>query len=164
MRKKLKSLRALGCILKRLKGQHKKIVFTNGCFDILHAGHTRYLQISKRYGDILVVAINSDRSVRQIKGRLRPVTNQTDRAIVLSALESVDYVTIFDGSTPIKVIKALKPDVLVKGGDWKKEDIVGGEFVESYGGEAVTVPYINGYSTSEIIDKITNLHKTRSFK
>ncbi len=153
---KIKSKAALIKILKKL-GPREKIVFTNGCFDILHYGHIKYLEDAKRLGDILVVGLNSDASVKRIKKTARPIINQLDRARILSGLASVDYVTIFTQDTPEALIKAVKPGVLVKGGDWGKDDIVGADFVSSYGGKVVTIPYIKGRSTSEIIDKIKRL-------
>ncbi|MES3039439.1 MAG: D-glycero-beta-D-manno-heptose 1-phosphate adenylyltransferase [Bdellovibrionota bacterium] len=131
----------------------KKVVFTNGCFDLLHIGHIRYLQEAKNEGDILVVALNSDESVKKLKGPERPIQSEQDRAEILAALASVDYTTIFTEQTPIEVIRKIKPDVLVKGGDWKKETIVGWDFVESYGGVAKSLQFINGKSTTAIIEK-----------
>jgi len=130
------------------------VVFTNGCFDILHVGHVAYLKRARELGDVLVVGLNSDSSVRDIKGKLRPINKEADRAIVLSALYFVDFVTIFDGATPERLIRAVKPDILVKGADWKAEEIVGADFVKSYGGRVVRIPFIKGYSTTSVIDKI----------
>ncbi len=135
----------------------KKIVFTNGCFDILHKGHTSYLQSAKKAGDILVVGLNSDASVRRLKGSERPLNKQNDRAEVLSALECVDYVTLFSEDTPLDLIHLVRPDVLVKGGDWKKKDVVGASFVESLGGKVRIIPYIKGFSTTGILEKIKSL-------
>ncbi len=132
----------------------KKVVFTNGCFDILHAGHVHYLNECKRLGDILVVGINSDNSVRRLKGPKRPIIPLEERAFVLSQLGSVDFVVPFEEDTPIKLIEEIKPDVLVKGGDWPKEQIVGREFVESYGGKVLTIPFKFDVSTSKIIERI----------
>lgn len=137
-----------------LKSQNKKIVFTNGCFDILHIGHTRYLHAAREFGDRLIVAVNSDRSVRSIKGPGRPVLNQEERIEILAALESVDLVVIFDQDDPLKVIKYLVPDVLVKGGDWKEDDIIGADVVKKAGGKVLTIPFISGYSSSQIIKRI----------
>ncbi|MEW6419146.1 MAG: D-glycero-beta-D-manno-heptose 1-phosphate adenylyltransferase [Nitrospirota bacterium] len=136
----------------RLKADGKKIVFTNGCFDIIHIGHIRYLKEAKALGGVLVVGLNSDRSVSGIKPS-RPINSQNHRAEVLSSLEMVDYVTLFDEQTPYELIKLLQPDVLVKGGDWKKEDIVGSDIVK----ETRSLPYIKGISTSELIQKIKKL-------
>lgn len=152
---KIKDPVALARILMKLRSKGKRIVFTNGCFDILHVGHIRYLMKAKRLGDVLVVGLNSDSSVRLIKGNGRPINNEKDRAIVLSSLYFVDYITIFDEPTPAKLIKGVRPDVLVKGGDWKKRDVVGSGFVTSCGGKVVTIPFVKGYSTTSLIDKIS---------
>lgn len=136
-----------------LRADGKKIVFTNGCFDIIHVGHIRYLKEAKSLGDALIVGLNSDRSVSVIKPN-RPINPQEQRAEVLASLEMVDYVTIFDEETPYDLINLLKPDVLVKGGDWKKEDIVGSDIA----GKTFSLPYIRGVSTSGIIEKIKKLH------
>jgi D-beta-D-heptose 7-phosphate kinase/D-beta-D-heptose 1-phosphate adenosyltransferase len=136
-------------IVRRLQHEGARIVFTNGCFDILHAGHVRYLREAKGLGDILVVGLNSDRSVSSIKPG-RPVVSQDQRAEVLSALEMVDYVTIFDEDTPYELIRALRPDVLVKGADWNVEDIVGNDLVP----EVRNIPLVEGISTSAIIERI----------
>jgi len=141
-------------IVASLKAEGKKVVFTNGCFDILHPGHTRYLAAARDLGDFLVVAVNSDRSTRVIKGDKRPVMPQDARTEVLAALSFVDLVTIFDEETPYRVIEVLQPDILVKGGDWKEDEIVGADIVKKAGGEVRRIPYISGYSTTEIIEKI----------
>ena len=157
--RKIKTLALAVKVIKKLKEQNKKIVFTNGCFDILHAGHASYLSKAKSLGSALVIGLNSDGSVKKLKGRPRPIVTQKNRAIMLAALEAVDLVIIFNGLTPIKLIKAIKPDVLVKGGDWRKEDIVGAGFVESYGGKVKSLSYIKGLSTRGLIAKIqTTLH------
>jgi rfaE bifunctional protein nucleotidyltransferase chain/domain len=135
-----------------LKARGKRIVFTNGCFDIIHIGHVRYLEEARSLGDVLIVGLNSDRSVSILKTG-RPINPQGQRAEVLAALEMVDYVTVFDEETPYDLIKLLKPDVLVKGGDWKKEDIVGSDIAK----QTFSLPYIQGVSTSGIIDKIKKL-------
>lgn len=132
----------------------KKIVFTNGVFDILHKGHVEYLNRAKSLGDILVVALNSDASVRRIKGNSRPVVGEDDRAFVVANLKSVDYVCIFGEDTPYETIKLLQPDVLVKGADWKVDNVVGKDIVEARGGTVVTIEYLNGKSTTNIINKI----------
>ena|SRR3989338_5724695 len=155
--KKIKTLPQAVTAIKKLKKMNKKIVFTNGCFDILHAGHVNYLSKAKSLGDILVIGLNSDSSVKKIKGKSRPVVSQTNRAILLAGLEAVDLVVIFNELTPLSIIKALKPDVLVKGGDWKKKDIVGSDFVESYGGAVKSLGYIKGLSTRGLISKIRGL-------
>jgi D-beta-D-heptose 7-phosphate kinase/D-beta-D-heptose 1-phosphate adenosyltransferase len=142
--------------LEGLKGEGKKIIFTNGCFDIIHAGHVRYLEEAKKLGDILVLALNSDSSVKTIKGEKRPIVPQEERAIVVGALESVDYVTLFDEETPLRLIEYLRPHVLVKGGDWKEENVVGREAVSHWGGCVVIIPEIPGASTTNVIEKIRN--------
>ncbi len=152
--RKLCSRKDLIAVCRRLHGEGKKIVFTNGCFDILHKGHVRYLRQAKRMGDVLIVGLNSDRSVSRIKPG-RPVNRERDRALVLEALCMVDYVTIFDEKTPYSLIKSLKPDVLVKGGDWKKEDIVGSDIAK----ETYSLPYVKGASTTRIIEKIISAHQ-----
>ncbi|WP_461832314.1 D-glycero-beta-D-manno-heptose 1-phosphate adenylyltransferase [Aquifex sp.] len=154
----LKTLEELLSILQEERKKGKKIVFTNGCFDIIHAGHVDYLEKAKKLGDILVVGLNSDNSVKRIKGEKRPINPQEQRAKVLSSLKPVDYVVIFEEDTPEKLIRAIKPDVLVKGGDWPIEKIVGKEFVESYGGKVLTIPFTYNVSTTEIIKKIVELY------
>lgn len=150
----------LKAVIDRLKGEGKKIVFTNGCFDILHAGHTRYLSEAKKLGDVLVLALNSDSSVRAIKGEERPIVPEAERAEVLSALSSVDYVTVFDEPTPLELIEFLRPDVIVKGGDWAEKDIVGGDAVRSWGGRVAVMPEIEGASTTNIIEKVLHVYGT----
>jgi len=137
----------------QLKRQRKTIAFTNGCFDILHFGHVRYLEAAKK-SRVLVVAINSDGSVRKIKGDQRPIVPQKERASLIAALECVDYVTIFNEPTPFKVIAALRPDVLIKGADWKGKEVVGADFVKSYGGRVEFIRYVKGFSTTKIIESI----------
>ena len=139
----------------KLSGQ--KIVFTNGCFDILHRGHVEYLTEAKACGDKLVTALNSDSSVRSLKGEARPIQSQEDRAVILDALESVDLVVIFDQETPAKIIKSLLPDVLTKGGDYSAETIVGADTVTENGGEIKVIPFRSGQSTSSIVEKIIKL-------
>jgi D-beta-D-heptose 7-phosphate kinase/D-beta-D-heptose 1-phosphate adenosyltransferase len=140
------------------RSRNFRIVFTNGCFDILHLGHLRYLEEAKAMGDVLVVAVNSDLSVKQIKGSLRPILPETARAELIAGLHCVDAVTIFNTPDPLPLIMRIKPDVLVKGGDWHINAIVGKDFVESYGGKVATVPVINGFSTTDIINKIRSMH------
>lgn len=156
-RRKIKDLSSLKKEIDGLKGQGKKIVFTNGCFDILHPGHTRYLRAARQLGDYLVVAVNSDRSVRAIKGKGRPVVPQEDRTEVLAALAFVDGVVVFDEDDPLEVIRRLLPDVLVKGGDWPEDKIIGADVVKGAGGEVRRIPFESGYSTTGIIDKIKSL-------
>jgi rfaE bifunctional protein nucleotidyltransferase chain/domain len=157
MTSKIKTIQELQPLLAILRSSGRKIVFTNGCFDILHTGHTRYLALARSFGDLLVVAVNSDSSVRTIKGEKRPINSQDERAETLAALESVDFVIIFDEPDPYKVISALQPDVLVKGGDWPIEKIIGRDVVEANGGKVVNVPYVEGASTTGIIEKILRL-------
>ncbi len=142
----------------QVQRQGKKVVFTNGCFDILHAGHAHYLQKAKSFGDILVVGLNSDQSIRKIKGPKRPIIPQEMRAYLLDQLKPVDYVVLFDEETPENLIKAIRPDVLVKGADWEVKDIVGSEFVLSYGGQVERVRFEFHISTSRIIQKILELY------
>ena len=156
-RSKVKTVRQLKPILARLRRRGERIVFTNGCFDLLHIGHLRYLQRARRHGDRLVVAINSDRSVRKIKGPPRPLLPQAERAEVLAALSSVDYVTVFDEPDPLAVITALQPDVLIKGSDWGQNKIIGREVVERRGGRVRRVPLVKGISTTRLIEKIRGL-------
>ena len=141
-----------------LHRQGKKIVFTNGCFDILHVGHVRYLREAKKKGDVLVLALNSDRSVQAIKGDKRPIVPEAERADVMAALEAVDYVTIFEELTPLALIETLKPDVLIKGGDWEEEKIVGRDAVLSWGGQVAVIPEIKGASTTNIVEKIRTVY------
>ena len=138
----------------REKRNGRRVVFTNGCFDLLHPGHIRSLELARDLGDVLIVGLNSDASVRQLKGEGRPVISESERAEILAALESVDAVVIFDDLTPREVIARLLPDVLVKGGDWPDNQIVGREEVEAAGGRVVSVPVVPGYSTSAILQKI----------
>ena len=140
----------------RLRGLGKRLVFTNGCFDILHVGHVRYLQRARELGDALLVAINSDRSVRELKGAGRPIMNEQERAEILAALSAVDYVTIFDDISPRALIAEVLPDVLVKGGDYKPDEIHGREEVEAAGGRVLSLPFIEGASTSSVIERIKN--------
>lgn len=135
------------------KKSNKKIVFTNGCFDLLHIGHVRYLEQAKSLGDVLIVGINTDASVQVLKGPTRPIQNENDRAEILASLKAVDHTVLFGEETPINLIKQVKPDILVKGGDWKKEQIVGWDFVESYGGEVKSLQFVDGKSTTNIIAK-----------
>jgi rfaE bifunctional protein nucleotidyltransferase chain/domain len=137
----------------QLKRAGKRVVFTNGCFDLLHPGHTRYLSEARQLGDSLLVAVNSDRSVRALKGPDRPVIPEAERAEVLAALKCVDYVTIFDELTPRTLIARMLPHVLVKGADWGLSEIVGREEVEAAGGRAVSIPVVPGFSTSVLIQK-----------
>jgi D-beta-D-heptose 7-phosphate kinase/D-beta-D-heptose 1-phosphate adenosyltransferase len=157
--KKLITLKDLRARLGALRKKKKRIVFTNGCFDIIHAGHVRYLGKAKTLGDILIVGLNSDSSVKSIKGAKRPLVPQKERAEVLGALEAVDYVVIFKGSTPIKLIEAIKPDILVKGADWTEKEIVGADVVRKHGGRLARIRLVPGRSTTNIIKRILALHK-----
>ncbi len=141
-------------LVTELRQEGKRVVFTNGCFDLLHPGHTRYLEEARRLGDVLLVAVNSDRSVRALKGPDRPILPDSERAEILAGLKSVDYVTIFDDLTPQEIISRLLPDVLVKGADWGPAEILGRKEVESAGGVVVSIPVVPGFSTSALIRRI----------
>ena len=136
----------------------EKIAFTNGCFDILHVGHVRYLREARRKGDLLILALNSDVSVRAIKGEKRPLVPEAERAEVVASLEAVDYVTLFDQPTPLKLIEYLQPDLLIKGGDWREEAVVGREAVRSWGGKVLLIPVVEGASTSNIVEKVLRVY------
>jgi D-beta-D-heptose 7-phosphate kinase/D-beta-D-heptose 1-phosphate adenosyltransferase len=154
MHNKIKTAQELRPLLDILRATGSKIVFTNGCFDLVHTGHTRYLAKARSFGDLLIVAVNSDASVRGIKGDKRPINTEAERTETLAALESVDYVVLFNEPDPHRIIMELQPDVLVKGGDWPIEKIIGRDIVEARGGKVVSVGYIEGASTTEIIEKI----------
>ncbi|HKY07725.1 MAG TPA: D-glycero-beta-D-manno-heptose 1-phosphate adenylyltransferase [Candidatus Binatia bacterium] len=134
----------------------KRVVFTNGCFDLLHRGHVHVLRQAKAKGDLLIVGINSDRSVKAIKGESRPILPEIDRVELIAAMEMVDYVVLFDEPDPYRLIAAIKPDVLAKGGDWSTDNIVGADIVTEAGGEIAIIPYLQGFSTTEIIERIRN--------
>ncbi|MCX5859407.1 MAG: D-glycero-beta-D-manno-heptose 1-phosphate adenylyltransferase [Proteobacteria bacterium] len=151
---KIKSIKAIKSLTEGLKRHGKKVVFTNGCFDLLHVGHARYVRRAREAGDFLVVGLNSDASVRKIKGPGRPILPEGERAELLSALASVDAVVIFTEPTPIRLIELIRPDVLVKGADWPADQIAGGDLVRSYGGRVRRIPLAKGKSTSAIIKKI----------
>lgn len=151
---KIVSLKTLSKKIPFLKKQKKKIVLTNGCFDILHLGHIRYLETIKKEGYVVVVAVNSDASVKKVKGRNRPIQGQDARAGLVAGLACVDYVVIFNEPTPFKVVQALKPDVLVKGADWKGKVVVGEDIVKANGGKVWLVKYLPGFSTTRLIKKI----------
>lgn len=144
-------------LIQKLKTEGKSIIFTNGCFDILHSGHIDYLKKTKELGNILIIGINSDESVKKIKQQNRPINKLLDRMIVLNSIKYVDYVVPFNEETPENLIKIIKPDVLTKGGDWNKKDVVGSAFVKSYGGRTVIIPYIKGKSTTNTIKRIRDL-------
>jgi len=157
IKKKIKDLNELKKIIATLKAKGKRIVFTNGCFDLLHYGHVKYLEETKQKGDILVVAVNSDASVKRIKGDKKPIVKEEDRLGVIAALESVDYVVKFNEDTPLETIKILRPDILVKGSDWLKNRIVGSDFVQGYGGKVLAVQLVSGRSTTDLIRKIVKV-------
>jgi D-beta-D-heptose 7-phosphate kinase/D-beta-D-heptose 1-phosphate adenosyltransferase len=154
LRWKIVGREALVAAVRGLQRAGKKVVFTNGCFDLLHVGHVRYLQEARALGDALVVGVNSDASVRRLKGPGRPLNPARERAEVLAALASVDYVTTFSGATPLRLIEAVRPDVLVKGGDWPVEKIVGREVVEARGGRVLALPFVKNRSTTATIARM----------
>lgn len=146
-------------IRNQLKTKNKKVVFTNGCFDLIHSGHVDYLVKAKEMGDVLILALNTDESVKRIKGNKRPILKQDERAFIVSNLKPVDYVTFFEEDTPAEIISELIPDILVKGADWAMDKIVGREIVEANGGEVKTIEFVNNQSTSKIIQTILNNYK-----
>ena len=152
--RKVKSLTGVVRSVRKAQRAGQRVVFTNGCFDLLHRGHIRYLEQARSLGDLLIVALNSDASVRRLKGKTRPVVPEAERAEVLAALAAVDLVMIFDELDPARVIRAVRPDVLVKGGDWPVDRIVGADFVQSAGGTVRSLPYVEGMSTSALIRRI----------
>jgi rfaE bifunctional protein nucleotidyltransferase chain/domain len=156
-RRKIVTARALQAAVQSAKRRGRRVVFTNGCFDLLHVGHIRYLERAKRLGDLLIVAVNTDRSVRRIKGPHRPVVPQAQRAEVVAALGCVDYVVLFSTATPLPLIARVRPDTLVKGGDWSVERIVGKADVEAAGGRVRTIPLTPGSSTTRLIRKIRSM-------
>jgi rfaE bifunctional protein nucleotidyltransferase chain/domain len=158
MRSKILRLSDLVKVLESLREAGKRIVFTNGCFDILHAGHVRYLAAARSKGDVLVLGLNSDVSVKSIKPENRPIVSQDQRAEVLAGLACVDYITIFDEPDPLVLIQTIKPDVLIKGADWKETEIIGSDVVKSYGGQVVRIEVVPGISTSRIIQRILKLY------
>jgi D-beta-D-heptose 7-phosphate kinase/D-beta-D-heptose 1-phosphate adenosyltransferase len=162
LKEKIKDKESLRGILEGLKAKGKRIVFTNGCFDLLHIGHIHYLEKAKSLGDILVVGVNSDRSVQRLKGPDRPILPEEERAEILSGLGCVDYVTVFDEPTPLDLISSLRPHILVKGGDWTKETTVGREVVEKLGGEVIILPFVEGSSTSNLIETILERYEKRT--
>lgn len=157
-REKIKNLSQAQRIVARLKAKGKKVVFTNGCFDVLHVGHVRYLRKAKTYGDVLVVGLNTDRSVKLIKGEKRPILPEKERAEILAALEFVDYVVPFDEPDPLRLVEVLKPNMLVKGADWPRDRIVGREIVEKIGGRVVRVPLVPRASSTGVIEKIIKVY------
>jgi len=151
---RLRSPEEAAALVARLRAEHQTVVFTNGVFDVLHPGHVRYLEVARSLGDALIVGVNGDASVRRNKGRGRPITPEQERAEVLAALSSVDAVVIFDEDTPVEIIHALQPDILVKGADWPADQIVGRDTVEARQGRVVRVPTEQGYSTTAIIERV----------
>lgn len=150
----IRSLNDIKKLREKIRNENRKVVFTNGCFDIIHKGHVKYLNEAKSLGDHLIVGINSDDSVKRLKGKDRPVNNESDRAFIIDNLKSVDDVLIFNEDTPYDIIKEIIPDLLVKGGDWKEEDIVGSDIVKINGGKVVSLQFVNDYSTTNILKKI----------
>jgi D-beta-D-heptose 7-phosphate kinase/D-beta-D-heptose 1-phosphate adenosyltransferase len=159
MRKKIQDLESLKKIRAQIKKEGKKVVFSNGCFDLIHRGHIHLLQKARESGDLLIVGINDDSSVKKLKGHPRPIFPLKERLEILEAFEPVDYLIPFSEDTPQRLISALLPDVLVKGGDWKREEIVGRKEVEEAGGKVIVVPYLEFCSTTEIIDRICRVGK-----
>jgi rfaE bifunctional protein nucleotidyltransferase chain/domain len=153
---KLKSFEEIKSIVVGARNDGKRVAFTNGCFDLLHRGHVHVLRAARACADLLIVGINSDQSVKQIKGPARPVLPESDRCELVGAMEMVDFVVLFNEPDPYSLISAIRPDVLVKGGDWNTDKIIGGDLVEEAGGRVVVVPYIKGFSTTEIIERIKN--------
>jgi rfaE bifunctional protein nucleotidyltransferase chain/domain len=151
----LKQGNELNSIISKLRGDNKKIVFTNGVFDIIHRGHIEYLNEARKLGDILIVGLNSDSSVKIIKGNNRPINDENDRAIVLDNLKPVNHVVIFEEDNPYELIRQIVPDILVKGGDWKPENIIGSDIVIKNGGKVISLKYVDNYSTTGIISKIS---------
>ncbi len=144
--------------LAALRQENKKIAFTNGCFDILHVGHVRYLRAAKRTADVLVLALNSDSSVQSIKGEQRPLVPEEERAEIMAALEFIDFVTIFPELTPKELINYLKPDIIIKGGDWPEDKVIGGDDVKKWGGRVILIPFVEGKSTTNIVEKIKKVY------
>jgi D-beta-D-heptose 7-phosphate kinase/D-beta-D-heptose 1-phosphate adenosyltransferase len=159
-RSKVRTQEQLAAELRRLQRAGKRVVFTNGCFDLVHPGHVRYLGAAKRLGDVLVVALNADASVRRLKGAGRPLMTARDRCEVIAALEMVDYVTVFRADTPRDLIRRLQPDVLVKGGDWTPDRIVGADVVRAGGGRVYSLPFSSGYSTTRLAAKLRRVGRS----
>jgi rfaE bifunctional protein nucleotidyltransferase chain/domain len=153
-RDKIKSAEELCALCVALRQEGTRVVFTNGCFDLLHVGHVRYLETARELGDVLVVALNSDASVRSIKGALRPLVPQEERSEVVAALQCVGYVTVFDDPDPLATIRLLRPDILVKGADWPLDRIIGADVVQHYGGQVVRVPLVPQASTTSMVERI----------
>lgn len=156
MPEKLKSAAEIVAVAAQARRRGQRVVFTNGCFDVLHRGHVHVLRQAKTLGDLLIVGLNSDRSIAAIKGPGRPVMDETSRVELIAAMEMVDYVVVFDEPDPYKLIEAIKPDVLAKGGDWQMDQVVGADVVERSGGRVALIPYLEGFSTTKIIERIRN--------
>ena len=154
MTNKIKTVDQIAAIAAEAKKNGRSVVFTNGCFDLLHRGHVHILRQAKAAGDMLIVGMNSDRSVKSIKGSPRPILPETDRVELIAAMEMVDYVVLFDEPDPYQLIAAIEPNVLAKGGDWSADKIVGSDIVERNGGRVAVIPYLKGFSTTEIIERI----------
>jgi D-beta-D-heptose 7-phosphate kinase/D-beta-D-heptose 1-phosphate adenosyltransferase len=159
---KIRTLKSLAAELQRRRRQGQRIVFTNGCFDLLHPGHVRYLRAAKRLGDVLVVALNDDAGVRRLKGKGRPLVPIDGRCEIIAALEMVDYVTVFGEDTPYETVRLLQPDVLVKGGDWTPDRIVGADLVREHGGKVRSLPFARGYSTTSLMQRAAKLATSKS--
>jgi D-beta-D-heptose 7-phosphate kinase/D-beta-D-heptose 1-phosphate adenosyltransferase len=155
---KIKGLEEIEAECKPFRSSGKRIVFTNGCFDLLHPGHVRYLHAARQLGDFLIVAVNSDASVRSIKGPKRPILDAPARAELVAALSCVDRVVVFDEDNPLSLIQRLLPHVLVKGGDWEADQIIGSDVVKAAGGEVRRIPFVDGFSSTDIIEKIMELY------
>jgi rfaE bifunctional protein nucleotidyltransferase chain/domain len=155
---KIVTWKALKTEVEKRRKEGKTIAFTNGCFDILHVGHVRYLREARRLGDLLILGLNSDTSVRAIKGEKRPLVPEAERAEVVASLTAVDFVTLFDETTPLKLIEFLHPDCLIKGGDWGEEAVVGGDAVRSWGGRVAIIPLIPGASTTNIVERVLQVY------
>ncbi len=156
---KIKTLAEIARIVEEARRKRQRIVFTNGCFDLLHIGHIKYLQFSKAQGDILILGVNTDESVRRLKGPSRPILDQTHRGQILSAIEWIDYIVFFGGDTPLELLRVVRPDVLVKGAQYSRDQVVGADFVESHGGEVRLAPMVEGISTTDIVDKIRERYR-----
>lgn len=156
---KVKNFTQIAEIVNELKRKGKKVVFTNGCFDILHSGHIKLLKKAKELGDVLILGINKDKSIKKLKGKGRPIMNEKQRIEIISAIEFVDYVVPFGQPTPEKLIKRIKPDIIVKGGDYKKKEVIGKDIVEKYGGKVYIFPLVKNISTTKIIKKIKKMEE-----
>jgi D-beta-D-heptose 7-phosphate kinase/D-beta-D-heptose 1-phosphate adenosyltransferase len=156
---KIHDRQRLAVLLDERRARGERVVFTNGCFDLLHVGHVKYLQAARKLGDLLVLGLNTDASIRRLKGPKRPLIGQDERAHILAALDCIDYVVIFDEDTPLELIAALKPEILVKGADYSPEEVVGKELVESWGGRVELIQFVDGKSTSTLINKILETYQ-----